>query len=174
MKAGVKKPSRWMYLSLLITLTATLAGCGAGKTLVVKPAEARLRVTSVDISEANSTVIVPGGIREEFRNKLAQLLYEKQGEEEAVFTRGNDLKVKYRFVQFEKGNQFTRWFLGGIGNAGEGSLTIEAKYFDANGRELATIQAEGKIGSGFFGGSVNFAVGKAAEEIAKYTKENFK
>ncbi|HSK29843.1 MAG TPA: hypothetical protein VLA17_07755, partial [Candidatus Limnocylindria bacterium] len=62
----------------------------------------------------------------------------------------------------------------GIGNTGEGSLTVEAKFFDNADKELATIQAEGRIGSGFFGGDFSFALDKAAEKIAEYTKINFK
>lgn len=60
----------------------------------------------------------------------------------------------------------------GLGNAGEGSLTIEATYVDAEGTELATIHAEGKISSGFFGGDFTLAIEKAAKEIADYTTQN--
>jgi len=93
---------------------------------------------------------------------------------EGAFQKGSELTIRYRFVQFDAGSQFTRWFLGGIGNSGEGSLTIEAKYFDMAGKELSVIQTEGRIGSGFFGGDFSFALQKAAEEIADYTKINFK
>lgn len=84
------------------------------------------------------------------------------------------MTIRYRFVQYNAGNQFTRWFWGGIGNAGEGTLTVEAKYFDSQGKEICVIQSEGKIGSGFFGGSFDYAMDKAAKEIVEYTKANFK
>ncbi|MFQ5847364.1 MAG: DUF4410 domain-containing protein [Candidatus Methylomirabilales bacterium] len=173
----------WLPPSLGITLMLILVGCGAGKTLVMKPPETKLRVTSVSFSEGNSTIAVPAEAKKAFEEKLAELLYEEQKEAdeyekekngEGAFKMGDDLKIKYRFVQYDKGDRFTRWFWGGIGNAGEGSLTIEVKYFDVTDKELATIQSEGKISSGFFGGAINFAVGKAAEEIAEYTVQNFK
>ena len=39
---------------------------------------------------------------------------------------------------------------------------------------LKVIQTEGRIGSGFFGGSMSEAVDRAAEEIAEYAIANFK
>jgi allophanate hydrolase subunit 2 len=36
------------------------------------------------------------------------------------------------------------------------------------------IQTEGRIGRGYFGGSMSEAVDKAAEEIAEYAIANFK
>lgn len=169
MNPGLKKLEVGLTVTLLAAWVVLLAGCGAGRTLVVKPPEMKLRAASVTAAEADSTVDVPADIKGEFQEKLTQLLYE-----EGAFQKGTDLEIKYRFIQFDPGNQFTRWFWGGIGNAGEGSLTVEAKYFDVAGHELSTIQAEGRIGSGAFGGDFSFAVGKAAEKIAEYTKVHFK
>ena len=137
--------------------------------MVLKPPEMKLRAVSVNLSEAKSTVSVPAEIKLEFEEKLKEVLFGEGG-----FQEGQDLNIKYRFIQFTPGNQFTRWFWGGIGNAGEGSLTIEVKYFDVADKELSVIQTEGKIGSGAFGGDLSFAIQKAAEEIANYTKVNFK
>ncbi len=156
-------------LALLTVLALVLAGCGAGRALVIKPPEMKLRAASVDASEGNSPVSVPADVKSTFLEKLNHFLYE-----EGAFQRGSDLKIQYRFIQYDPGSQFVRWFWGGIGNAGEGSLTVEAKYFDNSGKELATIQAEGRISSGFFGGDFSFAVEKAAEKIAEYTQVNFK
>lgn len=169
-----RKPRRLIHLFSLMTLIIILAGCGAGKTLVMRPPETELHVTSLSFSESNSTIRVPEETKQAFEKKLSALLYEESEKGEGAFQRGNDITIKYRFIQVNEGSQFTRWFWGGIGNAGEGSLTVEAKYFDNTDKELATIHAEGKIGSGFFGGSFEFAIEKAAEEIAEYTISNFK
>ena len=163
------KSASGLCIVLLLIGVFVFAGCGAGRTLVLKPPEMKLRAVSVELSETKSTVSVPADIKFEFEEKLKELLFGEGG-----FQKGQDLKIKYRFIQFNPGNQFTRWFWGGIGNAGEGSLTIEAKYFDVADRELSLIQTEGKIGSGAFGGAMSFAIQKAAEEIADYTKVNFK
>jgi hypothetical protein len=155
-------------ITLLMALLLILIGCGAGKTMVTKPAEMNARTSTVEISETNSTVNLPDEVRVSFREKLSTLLYE-----EGDFEQGPGLKIEYRFIQFNPGSQFKRWFWGGIGNSGEGTMTVEAKYFDSTGNELAVIQSEGKINSGFFGGSIDFAIKKTAEEIANYTKANF-
>ena len=99
---------------------------------------------------------------------LERRLYEESG-----FEKGSELRIRYRFVQFDPGNQFARWFWGGLGNTGEGSLSIEAKFVDSSGAEIATIQAQGSINSGFFGGSFELAIDKAAQEIAEYTVANY-
>ena len=144
-------------------------GCGVGRNLVVKAPETKVRAASVEFTETNSPVSVPADLKSEFQGKLNQYLYQDGG-----FQRGSELKIRYRFIQYEPGNQFTRWFFGGIGNAGEGSLTIEAKFLDSSDKELATTQTEGRIGSGFFGGSYSEAVDKAAEKIAEFAKTNFR
>jgi hypothetical protein len=164
-----KSANGWKFLYVVLAGLVFLVGCGAGKTLVMSPPDTKVQVTSIEVFEGKSTVKVPDEVKKTFHDKLQELLYE-----DGTFHKGTDLKLRYRFIQFNPGNQFTRWFWGGIGNAGEGALTIEVKYLSATDAELATIQSEGKIGSGAFGGSFNFAVGKAAKEIAEYTKQNFR
>jgi len=157
---------RW---GVFVMGVALLAGCGAGRTMVVKAPDATLKTGSVTVSEDGSPVKIPDEVRAAFQEKLTDQLYK-----DGAFIAGPGLQLQYRFIQFNPGNQFTRWFWGGIGNAGEGSMTIQAKYLDDQNRELAAIQAEGRIGSGFFGGAFGFAIDKAATEIADYTKQHFK
>ncbi len=154
-----------------------IVGCGAGKTLKKKPPEMKLKpspqemklkTSFVDFSEEEPTVNVPEKIRKTFQEKLNHLLYN-----EGAFQEGSDLKIKYRFVWYDPGNQFSRWFWGGLRNTGKGSLMVEAKYFDAAGEELAIIKVEGKIQSGFLGGPFDYALEKAAKKIVEYTKQNF-
>ena len=76
-------------------------------------------------------------------------------------------------IQFDEGSQFQRWFFGGIGNSGEGSMHVIAEYMDGD-RKLGQTQVEGRIGSGFFGGSMSEAVDKAAEQIGNYAVTNFR
>ena len=156
-------------LPVLAIVVAIGTGCGAGRTLVLKPSETRVRVSSIEAAEGSSPLNVPGEVKSEFQRKLEEYLYADK-----AFEKGKELSLRYRFIQFDPGNQFTRWFWGGIGNAGEGSLTVEAKFYDAANNELAMIHSDGRIGSGFFGGDFSYAVDKAAEKIAEYTKVNFK
>jgi Domain of unknown function (DUF4410) len=159
----------WQHIAFLLTALVICTACGAGKTLVMKPLDTQAQISSIDVVEEKATVTVPDDVRQTLSAKLSQALYE-----EGTFAKGPEMTIRYRFIQYNPGSQFTRWFWGGIGNAGEGSLTVEATYVDASGNELATIQSEGKIGSGFFGGEFTLAVEKAANEIAEYTKQHFK
>jgi hypothetical protein len=151
------------------TLIVFLGGCGAGRTMVMKPTDVKQPFSSLEISEGNSTVAVPDEFKQGFAKELDKLIYEEGG-----FKKGSELKIKYRFIQFNPGSQFSRWMWGGLGSSGKGTLTVEAKFFDGTDKELATIQAEGEISSGAFGGSFDFAINKCATEIAEYTKQNFK
>lgn len=153
------------FIILLCSLWFT--GCGAGRTMVLAPAETSERFTEAEIIEGQSTVNVPSEANASFHSKLSQLIYGPGG-----FASGpGGLKIQYRFIQFTPGSQFTRWFWGGIGSAGKGSLTVEATFLDPAGKELSRIQAEGEITSGAFGGSFDFAVQKAANEVAEYAKK---
>lgn len=105
-------------------------------------------------------------MKTQFKAALEQELFEKGG-----FVRGDGLKIMYRFIQFNPGSQFSRWFWGGIGSAGKGTMTVEARFLEFDGKELAKIHAEGEITSGAFGGSFNLAIQKAAKEIAEYAKK---
>jgi len=93
--------------------------------------------------------------------------------EEGPFTPGSELRIIYTFVGVDEGDQFARWFWEGIGNASEGTITVRVRYLDDQDKELTNTQVEGRIGSGFFGGSFDEAITKAGEEIVKFTIENF-
>jgi hypothetical protein len=150
---------------IIFACTLFLTGCGAGKTTVVSLTDTYAKFTRAEIFEEKSTVHVPEQVKTQFKGALEKELFEKGG-----FVRGDGLKIMYRFVQFNPGSQFSRWFWGGIGSAGKGSMTVEARFLKFDGTELAKINAEGEISSGAFGGSFNLAIQKAAKEIAEYAK----
>jgi hypothetical protein len=122
-----RKCSGIIGIFILLMLTLSLTGCGAGRTMVLAPVETPVKFTSAELYEDKATVNVPGDINASFEAKLAQLLYGQDG-----FTKGPGLKIRYRFIQFNPGNQFTRWFWGGIGSAGKGSMTVEARFLDSS------------------------------------------
>jgi hypothetical protein len=160
--------SKGIELSILFLIICFLIGCGAGKTLVMEPPTSKKSVRSVEIVQGKCTVEVPEEVVKTLETKLSELLYKEGG-----YTNGPELTITYRFLQCNPGSQLSRWFWGGIGNAGQGSLTVEATYTDPSNKQLCKIQCEGVISSGAFGGDFSFAVEKAANEIAEYTKKNF-
>lgn len=156
--------------TLIAAAAVTLAACGAGSTIVVDPYEGEKRsYQGAVLANNGSTIEVPAEIVEKFQKSM-----DKQFHEKGVFEREAGLQVKYTFVQFEAGNQFSRWFFGGIGNAGEASLTVKVDFETPEGEHLSTINVSGKIGSGFFGGSVSSALDKAAGEAAEYAAAQYR
>jgi hypothetical protein len=148
-----------------------LAACGTGRTMVMEPVAEKVAFDAVKLERATDSVAVPDELRAMFVDKLRLDLY-GTAEKAGPFKEGEGLTVRVKVVQFEAGSQFQRWFWGGIGNQGEASMQLLTEFFQGD-RKLAHIQTEGRIGSGFFGGSVQSAVEKAASEVSTYTVENF-
>ncbi len=149
-----------------------LAACGTGRTIVLDPADRTEIETyhAAAIRHAEDTVEVPEKVLDAFDTELHKAFFG----EEAVFEDGEDgLRVEYRFLQFDPGNRFSRWLFGGIGNAGEATMLAEVRFLKPGGAEMARIQVEGRIGSGFFGGATDSALEKAAEEAAAYARAHF-
>lgn len=159
-----------MRLLLVAALAALLAACGAGRTLVLESADIDpgLRFEAASLDRERDTVAVPDEVAAEFTVQVRKAFFEK-----GLFDEGAGLSVRYRFVLFDAGNRAARWFTGGIGNAGEASAMIEFRFFSPDGEELSKIQVEGRIGSGFFGGSTDSALRKAAQEAAAYAANAF-
>ncbi len=151
-----------------LTLIILLSACGTSKTLVLEPVDTVNRYTQVNLMEVDSTVAAPAEVSERLQSVIEKGLFD-----EGPFIQGDQLTIVYRFISHDPGNQFARWFWGGIGNAGEGSITILVNFLDEEGDELAKTQVEGRIGSGFFGGSFNEAITRTGEDIVKFTIDNF-
>lgn len=148
-----------------------LTACGTGRTMVMEPVAEKAAFDAVKLERATDSVAVPDELRTMFIDKLRLDLF-GTAEKPGPFAEGDGLTVRVKVVQFQPGSQFQRWFWGGVGNQGEASIQLLTEYFQGD-RKLANIQTEGRIGSGFFGGSVKSAVEKAASEISTYTVENF-
>lgn len=145
-----------------------LCACGTAKTVVMEPIKSDRAFRQLTLQEGESPVPVPAEVSSHLRAVLEKGLYQS-----SAFAPGPELTLAYKFVSHDEGSQFARWFWGGIGNAGEGSLTVHVRYVDSTGAELATTQVEGRIGSGFFGGSFQEAVTRLGEDMVKFTIANF-
>jgi hypothetical protein len=148
-----------------------LTACGTGRTMVMEPVSERRTFDAARLERAADSVEVPEELRKLFIDKLRADLY-GSAEKAGPFVEGDGLTIRVKVVQFEGGSQFQRWFFGGIGNQGEASMQLLTEFFEGE-KKLANIQTEGRIGSGFFGGSVESAVGKAVGEISTYAVKHF-
>jgi hypothetical protein len=137
----------------------------------MEPTTERVAFNAATLERSSDSVPAPDELKTMFEKQLRADLFgtpDKPG----PFTEGPGLTIRVKVVQFEGGNQFQRWMWGGIGNAGEASMQLSTDFLQGE-KKLSNIQTEGRIGSGFFGGSVESAVQKAAEEISKYAVQTF-
>ncbi|MEM6851295.1 MAG: DUF4410 domain-containing protein [Pseudomonadota bacterium] len=149
-----------------VALALGVVACASGTTTVVAPTEAKTTFASAQFERGDDTVEVKDEYAQYFGAKLFEAFFE-----EGAFAQGEELTVRYRFIQLDKGSQAKRYFIGF--GAGKGSLTIEAVFLNPNGEELSKINVGGEISVGFFGGSFQEALAKAADEVAEYAATNF-
>ncbi|MEM1438225.1 MAG: hypothetical protein AAF545_05965 [Pseudomonadota bacterium] len=153
---------------VLILAVMVLAGCGTASTIVLEAPRTQVAYSSVSIVSDNPTVQVPQEVTQTFESELRRVLVD-----EGPFDSGEGLNLRYTFMQHDEGDRFSRWFWGGLGNSGEASITVQITYTRPDGEEIAKTRVEGRIDSGFFGGSMDSAIKKAAQDVASYTIANF-
>jgi uncharacterized protein DUF4410 len=149
-----------------VAATIVLVGCSTGTVTETRRPSSPLRIISAESSQETSGVAVPASIRTRFQLLLDEALYS-----ENHFQRGSQLKIKWQFKALDEGNRALRYFVGF--GAGKGKIAVQARFFDERGRELATVQSEGTIAMGAFGGSYDTALSECADAIAKYARANF-
>ena len=154
---------------ILISLFMLLvfSGCGASKLSVLDPVELTERVSSVDLRSSKNTVKIDQKVISKFEAEVREALYG-----ELKFAKGDDIIIQYKFIQFDEGSRAKRYLTGGVGNSGEGSMTVDFTFIK-NGKEIGKIQTQGIIGSGFFGGSMDSAISSSVEGLIKYIKSTF-
>ena len=152
-----------MFLSIAIAFSA----CGTGRLMVTEPVviPACEAQNGVVIQRSDDTVPVPNSVKSNFEKMLSKKLFA-----DGVVRRGRGVTLKYRFIKYNEGNQLARYLLGGLGNTGEASMMIEVCYLDSRNNSLGKIQTEGRISSGILGGSSDYALSRAAGEVADYTR----
>jgi WD40 repeat protein len=82
-----------------------------------------------------SDVNVPAAIAESVASEMRRAFFESR-----LFDEGDELVVRYRILEFEKGSQMAR-FLVGAGNA---SMRMAVEFVDRDGTPLWNMVAEGK------------------------------
>ena len=134
----------------------------------------RYAVNTYTLEHGRSTIPCDDEVKEQFEAEI------REGLSEMNMRQGNDLIIAYRCVQCEEGNRFVRclsgvqyisWFVPS--GAGEAELTMEVIFKDKNKKELSKIYVSGKNSSGFFKGSFNYAVDKAAKQVIQYVSHHF-
>jgi len=154
-------------LVVLIVGVLLLAGCGSARNIVTSPTETIYKTEVIEISRGKSTVQVPDEFSAYFDGQLRKEVHKSFGQ-------GGKLRLEYRFISFDEGSRFKRYMSGGIGDWGQGTLMIQADFYDEGGKLLSTIQTDAVISGGLFGGSFESALDLAVEKLAEYAIANFK
>ena len=158
---------------LLSACLFVLAACGTSTNIVKQSAidktGDRHAVHAITIAEANHTVDVPADMREHLKSALEDNLYQHH-----QFQQGNQLTLRYRFISYKKGDRLKRWLSDSTGSWGEGSLVVQTQFLDQSGTVVAEMETEGRIDSGIFGGAIESAANRVAEDLAQYAANSFK
>ncbi len=156
-------------LLYFLPLMIILQGCaGKGTTMVLNAPTERQMARNYHLVDSGSTVGVESSAKRLFETEV------NQGLRQANMQAGQDLEISYRFIQFDEGSRFMRYMAGGLGNAGEGEMTIEVTFKNRDKQEIGKINVGGKIASGAFGGSFDNAIEQAALQVVRYVNSNFR
>src|SRR5690242_15253036 len=156
-------------MGLVAAVGLALAACGGAQTTVVAPTAQPVKVSAITLMEGKATVAVPPEVMSELHEKLTAKLYRP-----GAFGKGPSVKLAYRVVDFNAGDESSRWSFGSMTGQAKGSVTVEAVYLDKRGHELGKIRSESKVGSSLLGKSMDDAVEHVADEVASYTTKTFR
>ena len=154
---------------LAATMAILLTACGEGHTVVNSTPVPGIKAQTASIGYEEGTVKPPEATVAKMKQFLEQRFFQGKAPK---FTPGSELVIKWGFIGHDAGSQFTRWFIGF--GAGSAKTVVRAEFFDAAGNKVGSIQADGSVSGGFFGGSGDEALKQVAEQIAKYAEANFR
>lgn len=80
-----------------LTLFALAAACASGTTTVLEPSARSFKTATITIEHAEDTVPVDAEFGAYYREQLEKELFKDGG-----FTRGEDLTLRYRFIQLDR------------------------------------------------------------------------
>lgn len=160
---------KFRSIALAGALAWALAGCANSSLLVEQPYTGSFRTMSATIVANTSTVAVDQENLDYTQRELEEAFF---GGDDPVFTRGDGMTVRYRYLGFDEGSQALRYLTGPI--AGGSKVVLEVEFVGPSGEVLSTVRGEGTVSGGFFGGSNKSGIDNAIKEIATYAEERFK
>lgn len=153
--------------ALLVT-TALFTGCASSSTSISTPVkkEYSKKYESFTLEEKTLGKNAPQEKKTLFENKLKDVFQKYD------YKNSSGLKIEYSFIAYDEGNQALRYFVGF--GAGEGTLKVKTTFIDSSTNEvLGSIQTDGKLTMGAFGGDFDGAIDKVANDIFEFAKNNY-
>jgi hypothetical protein len=158
-----------MKRSLLIAAVAFVAvGCATTETRETLVPDPDGSYAGIDINVGSELGGMPSDAQQRFEAELTDALHDS-----GAFEQGGDLDLTWNVIRRDPGNRFVRWLVGGMGDGTSAYLVVEADFSDRDGTHLGTIEVEGEINGGAFGGGVDDAVEPVARDVATYTIDTF-
>ncbi len=146
----------------------TLGACANSSLMVEQPYAGDQRFAMAQIVQADSTVDVDEDNSSYTARKLEEALF---GGDTPLFTRGEGVDVRWRYVTFNEGSRAGRYLTGGL--AGGSKIVLEVEFVDQSGTVLSTVRGEGSVSGGIGGGSNKTGIDKAVEKVVDYAGEKF-
>src|SRR5688500_4005821 len=157
-------------IAFLMFVALPLSACATSHLLVERPPTTSTRVGSVTLVYDEPVSGIPDTAATYVQRKMEEAFF---GGDEAFFTRGSEMTVRYHFVGFDRGSRIGRYMLGPLG-VGEAQMVLEAEFVAPDGTVLAVVRGQSDVRGGFFGGSYTTAIDKAVREIRRYAVANFR
>lgn len=147
---------------------ANLAACSGGKLTVEQPSSS-YRGSHLMLLEYEPSAKVPKAVANYVQSKMDDAFFKGK----PPFGRGRDITVRYRFVEFERGNRVGRAALGPL-VVGTEEVAQEAQFIDGQGTVISRVRSRRETRAGIFGGSFYSAIDRAVEDIRRYAASQFK
>lgn len=147
----------------------SLSACASSVLTVEQPYAGQARYQQAQLVYDDSSVSVDADNLEYTREHMKEAFF---GGESPIFTEGDGMTVRWRYVGFNEGSRVGRYLMPGI--AGGSKIVLEADFVDANGAVMSTVRGEASVGGGFAGGSNKTGIDKAVKEIAEYASAKFR
>lgn len=152
-----------------IICAVLLAGCSSSALMVDRAPVTATKVSTAKLEYVAPTIGVEDGTQAYLRDKMAEALVSG---EQAVFSAGDEITIRYQFVGHNEGSRAARWLTGGL--AGGSKTYIQAEFVSPTGEVLGRIRSEGSVGMGIAGGSAKSGIDAAVKKIASYAAVTFK
>lgn len=160
-----------------------IEAAGGKDVLVYRSNKSGYKAKTVNLVEGESTVNVPEREYDQFLEELDKYLFvqPKNEPKRVLFKKGEELKIQYVFTGYDEGDKAlrSRTFGTAVRGMGKGTITVEVKFFDANGKQVGFIQSKGSVGDasllGFdaFEKGMRGAVRRCAKGVAEYANKNY-
>ncbi|MGB7370785.1 MAG: hypothetical protein WA907_05995 [Erythrobacter sp.] len=150
-------------------LALMTSACASSLLSVEQPYTGDARYQTANLQYDESAVPVDQDNLEYTAEKMENALFDGDS---PIFSRGDGITIRYRYVGFNEGSRVGRWLTGGIG--GQSKVLLEVDFVDQSGDVVARVRGEGGVGGGLAGGSNKTGIDKAIAEVAEYAARTFR